>query len=133
MVYIHEIDKAYYILAFMQLLVDAVETAFAMVLSADILELLYESAPYEEIRKPVISLLGLSFLLSLVSSVLKNEFVLPRRENIAKTYGGNLAAKFQQMDYSLIDSPYVKKLSDRIDKANNWGAGIYSLFWDLDA
>ena len=133
LVYIHEIDKAYYILAFMQLLVDAVETAFAMVLSADILELLYESAPYEEIRKPVISLLGLSFLLSLVSSVLKNEFVLPRRENIAKTYGGNLAAKFQQMDYSLIDSPYVKKLSDRIDKANNWGAGIYSLFWDFDA
>ena len=133
LVYIHEIDKAYYILAFMQLLVDAVEAAFAMVLSADILELLYESAPYEEIRKPVISLLGLSFLLSLVSSVLKNEFVLPRRENIAKTYGGNLAAKFQQMDYSLIDSPYVKKLSDRIDKANNWGAGIYSLFWDFDA
>ncbi|MCI8798279.1 MAG: ABC transporter ATP-binding protein [Lachnospiraceae bacterium] len=83
--------------------------------------------------RPVIWLLAFSFGLSLFSSVLLNEYIQPKRDNIGRIYDGNYAAKFQQMDYSLIESPYVMKLNERIIRANNWGAGIYSVFWDFDA
>ena len=129
---LYQIDRTYFFLAAVRLLMDAVKSALIMVLSADILGLLYESASAEEIMRPVVWLLVLSFVLSMASSVLLNEFLLPRRENIGRTYDGNFAAKFQQMDYSLMESPHVMKLNERIEKANNWGNGIYSVFWDFD-
>ncbi|MCI9143852.1 MAG: ABC transporter ATP-binding protein, partial [Lachnospiraceae bacterium] len=131
--HIYNIDRSYYFLAAIQLLTDAGKAALTLVLSADILELLYRSAPVGEIGRPVAYLLALTFILSMISSILKNEFILPARGNIRRIYEGNLFAKIQQMDYSLVDSPQVRKLSERIAKANNWGAGIYSLFWDIDA
>ena len=133
LLHVYKIDKTYYLLDCIRLLLDAVRGALAVVLSADILEMLYEARPMEEIMKAVILLLVLPTLAAVLSSVLWHEFVEPGKMNIARVYDGNLAAKFQSMDYSLVNSPYVKDMQDRIDKAHGWGAGIYDLFWKFDS
>ncbi len=130
--YIQKTDNTYFLLATLRLVLDAVEAALVLVFSADILELLYEGAPMEALGKPVLLLLISSFLLSAASSFLKNEFVEPKQSLIWLTYDSDFAAKFQQMDYSLLESPYVKKLNDRIWKDNSWGAGIGSAFWNFE-
>ena len=133
LMHVYKIDKTYYLLDSIRILLDAVGSAVTVVLSADILEMLYEARPAEEIMKVVLLLLTLPTLLAIASSVLWNEFVQPGRENIGRVYEGNLAAKFQSMDYSLVNSPYVKTMQDRIDKAHGWGGGIYDLFWKFDS
>ena len=37
--------------------------------------------------------------------------------------------KMLKMDYSKLDSPKVKDLKERIRRDNNWGAGLFSVFW----
>lgn len=130
--YIHRTDKSYYAFVLLTHLVDSLRTVVTIVLSADILQLLYDAVSMEEMIKPVALLLAVPFLMSLLSSVLHNEILEPKMENIARIYDGDLAAKFQKMDFSLLDSPYVKKISDRIFRANNWGCGIYDVFTNLN-
>ncbi len=132
-VHVYRIDKTYYFLDCLRLFLDAVGSALTVVLAADILEMLYESRPMEEIMKAVIFLLALPTLTAMLSSALLNEFVLPGKKNIARVYNGNLAAKFLHMDYSLVNSPYVKDMQDRIDRAHSHGDGIYDLFKRFDA
>ena len=131
--HVHKIDPAYFAVNTLRLFLDAAGSALGMVLSAEILERLYSRAPREEILAPLLLLLAVPSLISLVSAFLWNEFVKPKREHITLVYDGDLSAKFQSMDYSLIDSPYVKEITDRIDKAHNWGGGISDLFWKSDA
>ncbi len=131
--YIYKIDKYSYFLPALRILLNTINSAVSLVLTADILEMLYQGNPIKEIARPVILLLALTFLLNMAASVLQEEFINPRRTNVKRIYDGNLAAKFQQMDYSLVDSPYVKKLQERIEKDNNWGSGLNNLFWDFDA
>ena len=133
LLYTYQIDKFAYFLPAFKILLDTINSTVSLVLSANILEMLYEGSPLEEIIKPVILLLTLAFLLNMASSILQHEFIGPKRANVTRVYDGNLAAKFQYMDYSLIDSPYVKKLNERIQKDNNWGAGMTEIFWDFDA
>ena len=132
LVQVYRIDKSYFFLNSLRLLLDAVGNAVTVVLSAEILEMLYAGSPVAEIMRVVLLLLAIPTLLAVASSVLWHEFVDPGRANIGRVYEGNLAAKFQSMDYSLVNSPYVKDMQDRIDRAHGWGAGIYDLFWKSD-
>lgn len=132
LVQVYRIDKSYFFLNSLRLLLDAVGNAVTVVLSAEILEMLYAGSPAAEIMRVVLLLLAIPTLLAVASSVLWHEFVDPGRANIGRVYEGNLAAKFQSMDYSLVNSPYVKDIQDRIDRAHGWGAGIYDLFWKSD-
>ena len=132
LVQVYRIDKSYFFLNSLRLLLDAVGNAVTVVLSAEILEMLYAGSPVAEIMRVVLLLLAIPTLLAVASSVLWHELVDPGRANIGRVYEGNLAAKFQSMDYSLVNSPYVKDMQDRIDRAHGWGAGIYDLFWKSD-
>ena len=132
LVQVHRIDRSYYVLNGIRIGLDSARGALALVLAADILDLLYRGGALEEFWKPVAMVLFLPSLLELVSSFLWYEFIGPKRDNIRRTYDGNLAAKFRSMDYSLIESPYVKELTERRRKANNWGNGIEDIFWKLD-
>ncbi len=131
--YTYKIDKSAYFLPALKILLNAIKNALSLVLSAQILEMIYQNSPMEEIIRPVILLLAMNFLLTMAASVLQEEWIGPIRANVRRTFDGNLAAKFQRMDYSLVDSPYVKKLYERIQTDNNWGSGMTNIFWDFDA
>jgi len=129
----YNIDKSTYYLPALKILLSAVQSSLSLVLSAEILERLYEGRAMEEVMRPAAVLLVLTFLMNMAGSVLQKEFIGPGRGNVRRVYDGNLAAKYQYMDYSLIDSPYVKHLRERISADNNWGNGMSEVFADFDA
>lgn len=72
-----------------------------------------------------------AILLSLGWSV---ENILSRRINIrsemiSDKYQALQQEKLMNLDFSLIDSPRLKEMQERIRLDNNWGAGIFSMFW----
>ena len=48
-----------------------------------------------------------------------------------KTFDTLMSMKTITMDYPLLDSPAVGDIRTRIQHDNNWGAGFYSLVWQL--
>lgn len=130
--YIQKTDNTYFLLATLRLVLDAVEAALGLVFSADILELLWEGASMENLGKPVILLLSSSFLLSAASSFLKNEFVEPKQSLIWLTYDSDFSAKFQQMDYSLIESPMSRSSRTASGRTITGEPGLaaYSGIWN---
>ena len=48
-----------------------------------------------------------------------------------KTFDTLMSMKTIAMDYPLLDSPAVNDIRTRIQHDNNWGAGFYSLVWQL--
>ena len=131
--HMYRLDKSYFYLNTLRFALDALLPALSLVLTADILELLYHRADFLAVMRPVCLLLALNALITLASSLLWSVCLHPKLMNLIRTYDGDLAAKYQQMDYSLVDSPYVKDLTERISKDNNWGGGIYDLFRHLDS
>lgn len=74
------------------------------------------------------------FLVVLLSLGRSAENILSRRidirsQMIADQYQALQQEKIMNMDFSLIDSPKLKEMQERIRLDNNWGAGIYSMFW----
>lgn len=130
--YVYHIDRGAFLLPALKLLLDAVKRALSVVLSAEILERLFEGAAMEEILKPAVLLLSVTFVLTMVCIILQQEWIGPKRSNVRRVYDGNLAAKYQTMDFSLLESPYVAELKTRIMRDNNWGAGLNDLFYGFD-
>ncbi len=56
-----------------------------------------------------------------------------RREIIANKYNALQQEKVLDMDFAMIDSPRLKEIKDRIRQDNNWFAGIYSLFFQMES
>ncbi|MBD5532242.1 MAG: ABC transporter ATP-binding protein [Lachnospiraceae bacterium] len=74
------------------------------------------------------------FLVILLSLGRSAENILSRRINIrcemiADKYQALQQEKIMNLDFSLIDSPRLKEMQERIRLDNNWGAGIFSMFW----
>ena len=132
LLYTHRMDKSFYPLSALRRLLIAANDVLKLILSAQILEALFAASPMAEVMKPVILLLTIPSLVEMISCVMQNEYIDPKRGNLARMHEGNLSAKFQNMDYSLIDSPYVRELMERIDKDNQWGAGIWDMFWSFE-
>ncbi len=128
-----EIDPSHYGIAALVHLINAIHANLSLIITAVILNAIYAGKPASEIIGTALLLILAGFVLRMAASVLWNEVMAPKRENVARTFRLNRSAKYQNMDFSLINSPYVKKLSERIAKDNNWGAGIYNVFWSFDS
>ena len=54
-------------------------------------------------------------------------------ETCVMDFGMKQARRTLEMDYQLLESPEVNALRTRIKHDNSWGAGFYSVFWNLPA
>lgn len=70
-------------------------------------------------------------LCRMVNSVLTGELNI-RRDYIGEKYLQLVTDKITDMDFSIVDSPVLKSIRLRIQKDNNWGAGIYTFLWGFD-
>ena len=52
-------------------------------------------------------------------------------ETCVKDFEIRRAKRTLEMDYQLLESPEVNELRERIKNDMSWGAGFYSVFWDL--
>lgn len=122
------LDKSYVPWNAVSVLLSAVLSYGGMILSAYVLNRIAGGFAFAELFEKVI--LGVA-LLSLGGSVLR---ILNRRINIKSQMIGEKYLALQQekimnMDFSMIDSPRLKEMRERIRLDNNWGAGIFTVFW----
>ena len=106
-------------------------TPFAgILLSAYILDGLQAGEEFTEIISVSLAAVAVIFLLT----VLKAYFSKILNVHIGmcgKRYDTLMSMKTISMDYPLLDSPAVNDIRVRIRHDNDWGAGFYSLVWQL--
>lgn len=125
---IASLDKSYVPWNVVSVLLSAVVSYGGMILSAYVLNRIAGGFAFAELFKRVI--IGV-VLLSLGGSVLNilNRRIDVKRQMIAEKYTALQQEKIMNMDFSMIDSPRLKELRERIRLENNWGAGIFTVFW----
>lgn len=99
-----------------------------MLLSAYVLNQIATDFQFTQVYGKII------FFVILLSLGWSAENILSRRINIrsemiADKYQALQQEKLMNLDFSLIDSPRLKEMQERIRMDNSWGAGIFSMFW----
>lgn len=111
-------------------LIEAVTPFAGILLSAYILDGLQAGENFSEIILVSLAAVAVIFLLT----VLKAYFTKILNVHIGmcgKRYDTLMSMKTISMDYPLLDSPAVNDIRVRIRHDNDWGAGFYSLVWQL--
>lgn len=111
-------------------LIEAVTPFAGILLSAYILDGLQARKDFSEIILVSLAAVSVIFLLT----VLKAYFTKILNVHIGmcgKRYDTLMSMKTISMDYPLLDSPAVNDIRVRIRHDNDWGAGFYSLVWQL--
>ena len=111
-------------------LIEAVTPFAGILLSAYILDGLQAGENFSEIILVSLAAVSVIFLLT----VLKAYFTKILNVHIGmcgKRYDTLMSMKTISMDYPLLDSPAVNDIRVRIRHDNDWGAGFYSLVWQL--
>lgn len=122
------LDQSYIPWNVVSVLLSAALSYGGMILSAYVLNRIAGGFAFAELFQKVI--LGV-VLLSLGGSVLSilNRRIDVKSQMIAERYLALQQEKIMNMDFSMIDSPRLKELRERIRLENNWGAGIFTVFW----
>lgn len=122
------LDKSYVPWNAVSVLLSAVLSYGGMILSAYVLNRVAGGFAFAELFQKVI--LGVC-LISLGWSVLNilNRRIDIKSQMISEKYAALQQEKIMNMDFSMLDSPRLKELRDRIRMDNNWGAGIFTVFW----
>ena len=125
---IHSLDHSFYVWNFVSVIMKAVITYGALLLSSFVINGLSSGTDYAYILKVTV---GAAILLSGAASI--DYFIDKHLEvamNVMETqYMALQQEKIMNLDYALIDSPRLKEIRERMRLERNWGAGIYSMFW----
>lgn len=93
-------------------------------------ELQQHSGVRELIVKSAV-LLGVACILRLVNTWLEKRTETIRDHTFDQVQGQR-AVKNTKIDYPQLDSPYMRKLKDRIQSDNNWGNSMYGAFLNIE-
>lgn len=129
--YISEMDKYYFPVTGISLLLRAVVPYLELMLSAYILDGIVAHRDLQSMFTVIAVSVVMIMLVQFLAGAIYNRMEV-RRERIYYLYESETRAKMLDLDFSRIDSPEVKKLKDRINKDMNWGAGINSVFWEFN-
>ena len=125
---IHSLDHSFYAWNFVSVIMKAVITYGALLLSSFVINGLSSGTDYAYILKVTV---GAAILLSGAASI--DYFIDKHLEvamNVMETqYMALQQEKIMNLDYALIDSPRLREIRERMRLERNWGAGIYSMFW----
>lgn len=125
---IHSFDHSFYLWNVMSVIIKAFITYGAMLLSSYIISGLTAGTNYDQLlRITLLSTVLLSIGKSVEYRINKHLDVL--YELLNTKYDAIRQEKMMHMDFSLLDSPKLKEITDRIERDRNWGAGILSMFW----
>lgn len=125
---IASLDRSYLPLNVLSAFLSAALSYGGMILSAYVLNRIAGGFEFAELLEKII--FGV-VLLSLGSSALNilNRRIDIRSQIISEKYDVMQKEKIMNMDFSILDSPKLKEIQERIRNESNWGAGIFSVFW----
>lgn len=126
----YRLDRTSLIFTVGEGLVRAVTPFIAILISAYVADGLVKQWEYATMMTA--SLLGLSlvFLLKVAESYIRKIREV-HVEICVRKFNMEISSKTLLMDYELLESPKVTDIRARMRNDDNWGAGFYSLFWQL--
>lgn len=130
--YVYELDKSYFPVMGIALMLRVSVPYMELLLSAYILDGLSAHRELKEMLTVIAVSVLVIMLVQFIAGAIYNRMEV-HREQMYYLYECETQTKMLEMDFSRIDSPEVKELKDRIRKDNNWGAGINSVFWECSA
>lgn len=128
---IADIDRTYFLHACVVHIINSVMPYVSLMLSAFVLDSLVSGAVFADIFKGVLMTCIAMFLFHILASVLWNRLEV-RKEVVYRRYECIIEQKLLEMDFSKIDSPETREMRERIQRDNNWGAGLLSIFWQFN-
>lgn len=127
---ISQLDKSFVAWNLAAVTISTVKAYAGLLLTAYIVNGIADGMGYMEMIKMAVSVtVGLSLSASILSLV--NKRIDIKSQMISEKYNALQQEKIMGLDFSMIDSPKLKDLRERIRKDNNWGAGIFSMFWEV--
>lgn len=127
--YVYELDKGYFPVMGISLMLLASVPYMELLLSAYILDGISAHRKLHEMLTVITVSVIAIMLVQFIAGAIYNRMEV-HREQMYYLYECETQTKMLEMDFSRIDSPEVKELKDRIRKDNNWGAGINNVFWE---
>lgn len=100
----------------------------ALILSGYVVNGLTAGEDFRELMRVAVWVCILLGVLQAASSAL-DAFIRVKRDLMARHFDTMQQEKLVELDFSMIDSPKLKELQEQIWRNDNWGAGIYTIFW----
>lgn len=126
--FVREMDRNYFRILCIVQIIEVGVPYIELLLSAYILDAIGSHKGFQEMMTVTGGCIAVILLMRFVASTIRNRMEV-RRNYMACLYSGAVQTRMLNMDFSRIDSPEIRKLKDRINKDNNWGAGLNSVFW----
>lgn len=127
---IWEMDKWILIYSFITSVIESAEPFIGIFLSAYVLDGLREGERLQKLLFVSLASVSVIFALTVLQGFLK-KLKEVHINMCGKRYDTMMSMKTITMDYPLLDSPEVNEIRSRIRHDNDWGAGFYSLVWQL--
>lgn len=127
---IWEMDRTYFPTACVVHLCNVAVSYLNLTLMSYVLNALQNKTEFMTLMSVVSAAIAGIFVLHAIAGILWNGLEV-RRQKMYRQYNCMVEEKLLAMDFSKIDSPAVKELRDRIQRDNNWGAGLNSVFWQF--
>lgn len=127
---IWKMDRRLMIYSFIAAVIESLVPCVGIFLSAYVLDGLGSGERLQKLLTVSIISVFAIFLLTVLLSYMKKlkEIHIHRCKS---RYDTLMSMKTVTMDYPLLDSPEVNEIRERIRHDNEWGAGFYSLVWQL--
>ncbi|MCM1304706.1 MAG: ABC transporter ATP-binding protein/permease [Lachnospiraceae bacterium] len=125
---IQSMDRSYLPWQVMDCLLQTVIEYGALILSGYVVNSLTAGGDLWELVRTAVWVCVLLGILRAASSALKASISV-KRSLIARRYDAMQDAKLTELDFSMLDSPRLKEIQEQIQRDSNWGAGIYTIFW----
>lgn len=125
-----QLDKSVFVTSMISAVITAIIPFVGILLSAYTLDELVAGGDIKALIITVILVVGVVFLLTIANSyVVKIKDV--HTEICVRKFDMKMNERTLTMDYELLDSPKVNDIRTRINNDSNWGAGFYSIIWQL--
>lgn len=129
---VHDMEKTYFPMVCLVHVINVIVPYTELVLSAYILDGVSQGRGIGELMPVIAAVTAVIFVLHCLTSRVWNRICKIKQDDMYYRYSCMIETKMLKMDYSRIDSPEVRELKNRILSDNNWGAGLYSTFWQTD-
>lgn len=126
-----DMDKTYFPTACIVHIINVIVPYMELLLSAYIIDAITAGTDFKVMISVVAGVTVSIFVLRYIASSVWNRIEV-RAQEMYSRYSCIVEKKMLNMDFSRIDSPVVRELKDRIRKDQNWGAGLYSVFWQFN-
>lgn len=124
------LDKVVFITTFINSIIDAVIPFIGIFLSAYVLDGLQTGVDaFKLIISTSVIVCGI-FILTVANSYIK-KICAVHTEICVRKFNMKMSLRTLTMDYELLESPKVNNIRTRIRNDNDWGAGFYSMIWQL--